>query len=83
VAELAAFEPIVGGIVVQTLQEKRNHLLSLGTVNAVAYCYSIKFSILVSISSEDNIRMDFKENLRVLASEEGLCSRDLVSQVVN
>jgi len=68
---------------VQTLQEKRNHLLSLGTVNAVAYCYPIKFSILVSISSEDNIRMDFKENLRVLASEEGLCSRELVSQAVN
>jgi hypothetical protein len=35
------------------------------------------------MSWEDNVRMDLKENLRVLASEEGLCSMELVNQVVN
>lgn len=45
-------------------------------VTAVAYCYSNKFSILVSMSWEDNIRMELRENLRVLASE-GLCCIEL------
>ena len=68
---------------IENFAGEKNHRLSLRIVTAVAYCYSAKFSILVSMSSEDNIRMDLKENLRVLASEEGLCCMELVSHVVN
>ena len=41
------------------------------------------FSILVSMSAEDNIKMDLKENLQVLASEEGLCSMELVRWLIS
>jgi hypothetical protein len=62
---------------------EKNPRLSLGIVTAVAYCYFVKFSFLVSTRSKDNIRMNLKENLRVLASEESLCCMGLVSQVVS
>jgi hypothetical protein len=35
------------------------------------------------MSWEDNIKMDFKENLRVLASEEGLCCMELVGWLIS
>ena len=35
------------------------------------------------MSSEHNIKMDLKENLRVLASEEGLCCMDLVKLLIS
>ena len=63
-------------------RRKKNHRLSSGIVTIVAYCYSIMFSILVSMSAEDNIKMDLKENLQVLASEEGLCSMELVRWLI-
>jgi hypothetical protein len=35
------------------------------------------------MTSEDNIKMNFKENLRVLASEEGLCYMELVRWIIS